>query len=1048
MKLKPTKHLMKNAVKVIGVLFLLIFLSSLAFAKTSGESDKNTVIKKVSGLLMPFIENQGQIKDKTVKFYANTFAGTVFVTDKGEIVYSLIKSENSELRSRKLENRQNNSELQTPNSQLLTHNSLTKAVTIKETLERPEQSEIKGINKSEIKVNYFVGGKDNWRTNISTWQEVTLGEVYKGIELKLKAYGKNVEKIFTVNPKGSVEDIKLKLEGAKSLRINDNGELEIETEIGTVKFTKPIAYQEIEGKRMGVDARYMIPDAGSKMQDNNSELQTLNSQLMYGFQVAQYDETKPLIIDPLLSSTFIGGSGDDYADALAIDYSGNVFVAGWTSSSDYPSTAGAYDTTYNGSSMDVFVSKLNSELTSLLSSTFIGGSGDDYADTLAIDSSGNVFLTGWTSSSDYPSTAGAYDTTYNGGPKDIFISRLNNDLTSLLSSTFIGGGSEESARPVAIDSLGNVFVAGWTSSSDYPSTAGAYDITFNGNPGDVFVSKLNSDLTGLLASTFIGGNGKEYARALGTDFSGNVFVAGWTSSSDYPATDSAYDTTFNGVWDVFVSKFNYGLTELLASTFIGGSTYESVPALAIDFSGNVFVTGWTSSPDYPTTAGAYDTTYNGGPGDIIVSKLNSNLTSLLSSTFIGGSNDEWGWTLAIDSSGNVFIAGLTLSSDYPTTAGAYDMTYNGGDYDVIVSRLNSDLTSLLLSTFIGGSSKESARALAIDSSGNVFVAGYTGSSDYPTTAGAYDMTYNGSIDIFVSKLDSNLSAIDADGDGYTSSVDCNDNDPSVNSGASEGPVGNATCSDGKDNDCNSFTDSADPNCTVSPPDLTISTWTAPANACAGATISIKDTTKNQGAGTAGASTTKFYLSTNTTLDPSDTPLGSRSVPSLGVGSLSTGTSSVTLPNVPTGKYYIIAMADDAKIISESNETNNKKTKVIYIGPDLIVSTLTAPISAARGTTITISATTKNKGCGMAVASTTAIYLSINRTLDTGDTKLCSIPVPSLSTGASSAGSCSGTIPVGIATGTYYIITNADDAKVVVESNETNNKRTKAITILP
>ncbi len=202
---------MKNAVKVIGVLFLLIFLSSLAFAKTSGESDKNTVIKKVSGLLMPFIENQGQIKDKTVKFYANTFAGTVFVTDKGEIVYSLIKSENSELRSRKLENKQNNSELQTPNSQLLTHNSLTKAVTIKETLERPEQSEIKGINKSEIKVNYFVGGKDNWRTNISTWQEVTLGEVYKGIELKLKAYGKNVEKIFTVNPKGSVEDIKLKL---------------------------------------------------------------------------------------------------------------------------------------------------------------------------------------------------------------------------------------------------------------------------------------------------------------------------------------------------------------------------------------------------------------------------------------------------------------------------------------------------------------------------------------------------------------------------------------------------------------------------------------------------------------------------------------------------------------------------------------------------------------------------------------------------------------------------------------------------------------------
>jgi len=343
--------------------------------------------------------------------------------------------------------------------------------------------------------------------------------------------------------------------------------------------------------------------------------------------------------------------------------------------------------------------------------------------------------------------------------------------------------------------------------------------------------------------------------------------------------------------------------------------------------------------------------------------------------------------------------------------------------------------------------------------------GTTSCASMPEVCNGNDDNCNGLID---EGLPLNTYCRDFDGDGYgdpNNSVqacnppqgyvldcsDCDDSDASINPGATEGTCGNPTCSDGKDNDCDGLIDASDSGCQqCGTPDLLVSTWTAPANACAGATISIKDTTKNQGTGTAGASQTCFYFSTNTILDAGDQKLGCRSVSSLIGGAKSppigTASTSVTLPNVPIGKYYLIAMADDSKVVTESNETNNKKSKVIYIGPDLIVSALTAPTSATRGTTILIGDTTKNKGCGTAGASTTAIYLSTNTTIGTGDILLCSRPVPALGTGATNPGTCNWTIPSTLSPGTYYIIGNADDLKVVVESNELNNKKTKKIVI--
>ena len=320
----------------------------------------------------------------------------------------------------------------------------------------------------------------------------------------------------------------------------------------------------------------------------------------------------------LVYSTYLGGSNNDEVYSLALDVAGNATVAGRTYSTDFPATPGAYDTTYDGAE-DAFVSKLDVSGGALVYATFLGGSGTDRASTLVLDGSGGAIIAGFTGSTDFPATPGAYDATYNGG-WDAFVAKLNASGGTLIYATFLGGNSLDDAQSLALDPAGNVYMAGYTWSIDFPATPGAYDTTLNGN-ADTFVAELDAAGNAMKFATLIGGSWGDYVKALAIDATGDVYIAGFTNSTDFPTTPDAYDATSNGNGDAFVAKVEAAGSILANGSYLGGSEFDGAYSLALDPAGNIYVAGVTGSPDFPATPGAYDATL-GGIQDAFVTKLN------------------------------------------------------------------------------------------------------------------------------------------------------------------------------------------------------------------------------------------------------------------------------------------------------------------------------------------------------------------------------------------------------------------------------------------
>jgi Beta-propeller repeat/Secretion system C-terminal sorting domain len=673
-----------------------------------------------------FIENKGQWPSE-VKYLAKVGGMNAWITNSGVVYdYFRITKNYNESETLKMA-RYKKEEFEKKNTSIKGHVVKMQLVNIN------TSSVQQGNNKQEGYYNYFIGNdKSKWVSYVPLYGDVEQDDIYKSINVKYYFDGNSIRYDYIVKPEADLSQLKLKFEGQESIRVNDAGELVSKTSLGEVTNGKLYSYQIDNGIKTEVSCKFV---------QNVDGTISLNA--------AGYDRNNNLIIDPLVYSTFIGGNNDDSGKSIAIDAGGNAYITGYTSSTNFDTTLGAYQTTYGGN-YDAFVTKLNSAGSALVYSTFIGGNGSDYGSSIAINAGGNAYITGYTSSTNFNTTLGAYQTTFGGGYSDVFVTKLNSTGTALVYSTYIGGGIEDYGYSIAIDVSGNAYITGSTSSSDYPATSGAYKTNGCGN-SDAFVTKLNSTGSSIVYSTFIGGSQDDGGNSIAIDASGNAYITGSTSSSNYPIL-GAYQTTFGGGYsDAFVTKLNSTGSALVYSTFIGGSGDDGGNSIAIDASGNAYITGSTSSTNFDTTSGAYQTTF-GGTNDAFVTKISPSGSALIYSTFIGGSSNDFGNSITIDDSGNVYITGYTGSSDYPTTSGAYQSINSGGSWDAFVTKLNSSGSALVYSTFIGGSSSDNSSSIAIDVGGNAYITGNTNSLNYPATTGAYQTTNDGSYNAFVTKL--------------------------------------------------------------------------------------------------------------------------------------------------------------------------------------------------------------------------------------------------------------------------------------------------------
>lgn len=790
--MKTGWHLQRTARVLLAVLVVVCF-DPIAWTQSprvsSGRAAASRVVATKSRIAngdygklpLSFEPNRGQ-SDQRVKFLANGGTYELFLTQSSavlELTHSSFNDSSRRLESRALRN----------------HLISVSSLGINFVGGSPS-STILGLDQLPGKTDYFIGrNPKNWRTGVPSFRRVRYRDVYPGTDLVFYGNQHQLEFDCVLSPGADPHQIGLRIQGASHVRIDRAGNLQLGTEDGEIELRKPTIYQPSPSGRTEVAGRYVL--------DANDIVR---------FQIGDYDSERSLVVDPtLIYSTYLGGSSTEAPGGIAVDSQGDAFVGGQTLSTDFPTTSNAIQSSAPSgiSNWAGFVTEINPTGTSVLYSTYLGGNGGDSVFNVALDSANppNVYVTGSTCSTNFPTTQNGYSPTFTPAtcttyyPTDnfggaAFITKFNPSISgtaALQYSTYLGGNGGDWGGGIAVDPSGNIYITGQTYSTNFPVTTSAFQSTNRaGSYGTAFVTRIDPTQSGsasLVYSTYLGGSGNstyaegEDGAGIGADSDGNVYLDGTTLSVDFPTTSSAFMQTApksisaptgpatEPAGGGFVARIDTnasGTASLVYSTFLGGSCGD-FPELfqALGPNNRVYVVASTCSSDFPITPGAYQTSApgsvstDGGASFSIIDTSQSGAASLVYSTFLGGSIFEIPFDVAIDSSGDAYIGGVTGSHDFPITSNALQTSWSGCASGFLseIAPLGRASSDLVYSSYFSGTEPDcgpywpAVDAITLDGAGSVYVFGQTGASNFPVTPNAFQTSLQSNEETYVAKFD-------------------------------------------------------------------------------------------------------------------------------------------------------------------------------------------------------------------------------------------------------------------------------------------------------
>jgi hypothetical protein len=599
---------------------------------------------------------------------------------------------------------------------------------------------IEPLNPLSGKTNYFVGHQANWRPGVTQYARIAYRSVYPGVDVIYYGKANQLEYDLVLQPGADARAIQWKFRGADHLRLTPDGDLEVQSAGAQFVQKRPVLYQQ--GHAIG--GRY-----------------TLLGQGRVGVHVDAYDHARELVIDPVLSyGSFLGGGSTDVINAMKIDSKGRMYVAGYTAGNDLPAN---FMQGGNAGATDCFIAILDTRFsgaTSLPILTYLGGGRNDSCTALNLDSAGNIYVTGTTTSSDFPLAGNSVQTTLNLSTTntvfepDAFVCEID-PVNGLAYSTYFGGTGAETPSAISVDQNGLIYVLGTTTSADMPVTSSAYQ-SVQWGPSDIFILKLDPNATSPVYASYLGGEDEEDGRGLAVTPAGLVYFAASTLSQAFPLAGSPYNNTLLGIESVVIGVMDLtqtGSASLVYSTYLGGSVLDEVRKIALDPQGRLLVTGWTLSPDFPTTANAFQT-QSSGSGTAFIARVNPSAGAgkfLDYSTYFGGTGGDVAYDIASDANGSIYVAGYTLSKDFPITSDAVQAKFGNG-IEAFVAKLNPAVAgrgALQYSSYFGTGGIHVVTGLAVAPNGSIYLAGYT-TDQLPVTDNAFQNGFaGGSSDGFV-----------------------------------------------------------------------------------------------------------------------------------------------------------------------------------------------------------------------------------------------------------------------------------------------------------